>query len=257
MTEPVRVLVLGGTSEARELVAHLSGVPGLVAIASLAGRTREPLALATTTRVGGFGGVAGLTRYLRDEGIAALIDATHPFAAQISHHAAEAAAAVGLPRLMLVRPAWEPVAGDRWQPVANHAAAAAQVPDLGQRIFLSIGRQELAAFAPLQNLWFLMRAIDPPAPELPLPPGELLLQRGPFALDEERSLLQRYGIEAVVSKNSGGAATYAKIAAARELQLPVVMVQRPPLPVGEQVASAAAAIAWLQQQLPSGGFKAP
>jgi len=247
MTEPVRVLVLGGTGEARELVAHLSNLPGLVAIASLAGRTREPLALAATTRVGGFGGAAGLTHYLQAERIAALVDATHPFAAQISYHAAEAAAAAGIPRLMLVRPPWEPADGDRWLLVPSHAAAAAQVPALGKRTFLSIGRQELAAFAPLQHLWFLMRAIEPPEPGTLLPPGKLLLQRGPFTLEAERALLQDYDLEVVVTKNSGGAATYAKIVAARELQLPVVVVQRPPLPPGEQVASPEAALAWLQR----------
>ncbi|NJL00863.1 MAG: cobalt-precorrin-6A reductase [Spirulinaceae cyanobacterium SM2_1_0] len=252
MTTASRVLILGGTGEARHLAARLAERPEIEAIASLAGRTQQPNPLAIPMRVGGFGGVAGLVAYLQTQQIAALIDATHPFAAQISHHAATAAAKTGIPHLQLVRPAWQPVTGDRWLAADSHATAAALLPGLATRIFLSIGRQELAAFAHLRQLWFLMRAIEPPPPEQPQPPGQLLLQRGPFTLAAERSLLQSHRIEAIVSKNSGGEATVAKLIAARELGLPVVMVQRPPLPPGERVAEVEGAIAWLQATLGCG-----
>jgi precorrin-6A/cobalt-precorrin-6A reductase len=186
---------------------------------------------------------------LRKQQIDGLIDATHPFAAQISFNAAAAAAEVGIPHLMLIRPVWERTEGDRWIEVDDHEAAAATLPDLAQRIFLTIGRQELAAFAHLQDLWFLMRMIDPPLPDAAVPPGKLLLERGPFSLDEERSLLKQYQIGAIVSKNSGGDATYAKIIAARELGIPVVMIQRPPIPPGDSVADIESALAWLKNTL--------
>jgi precorrin-6A/cobalt-precorrin-6A reductase len=203
-------------------------------------------------RIGGFGGTEGLIDGIRNNEIDLLIDATHPFATHISHHAATAAQACGLPHLMLVRPSWEPVAGDRWLAVESIAAAVAVLPAVARRVFLSIGRQELAAFASLQNLWFLMRMIDPPVPDTPVPPGTLVLARGPFALDDERQLLQTYAIEAIVSKNSGGDATYAKMTAARELGLPVVMIQRPPLPEGERVPDVEQAMAWLIRHLDGG-----
>jgi precorrin-6A/cobalt-precorrin-6A reductase len=190
--------------------------------------------------------VEGLINYLRQEQIDITIDATHPFADRMSFNAATAAAEVGIPYLMLIRPGWEPVAGDRWIEVANNEAAAAVLPGLGRRIFLTIGRQELSAFAHLQHLWFLMRSIDPPAPGTPVPPGKMLLERGPFTLKLERSRLQEYGIDAIVSKNSGGDATYAKIIAARELSLPVVMVQRPRTPEGDRVHTIEDALEWLR-----------
>ncbi|TVQ58183.1 MAG: cobalt-precorrin-6A reductase [Spirulina sp. DLM2.Bin59] len=242
-----RVLILGGSGDAVGLAARVADLPGLRVITSLAGRTRQPLVTSPHTRIGGFGGVAGLVDYLRSQSIDLLIDATHPFAAQISHHAATAAATVGLPHLMLIRPAWEESSGDQWRSVDSHAAAAAQCAQWGGRIFLTIGRQELAAFAHLQDHWFLMRMIDPPHPDAAIPPGQVLLARGPFALSEERSLLQDHGIEAIVSKNSGGAATYSKIIAARELGLPVIMIQRPPMPRGDRATNIETALSWLQQ----------
>lgn len=241
----MRVLILGGTGDAAELATQASNLAGLEIISSLAGRTQTPTVPIGQVRVGGFGGAPGLADYLRAERIAALIDATHPFAAQISWNAAEAAQQCDLPFLRLVRPGWQPVAGDRWIEVESHAAAAEAVSDLAQRIFLTIGRQELAAFAHLNDRWFLMRMIDPPQPDAPLPPGELLLERGPFTLEHEQALLQTYRIEAIVSKNSGGAATYAKIAAARLAGLPIVMVQRPVMPAGKQVGDVAGALRWL------------
>ena len=243
-----RVLILGGTGDAIALAAQAAQIPDLEVITSLAGRTQHPATPIGSIRVGGFGGAAGLADYLRDRQVDAIIDATHPFAAQITWNAAAAAIAVKIPHLMFIRPAWEKTIGDRWIEVASHEAAAAVLPALAQRIFLTIGRQELAAFAHLDQ-WFLMRMIDPPASDVPVPNGLLLLERGPFALDEERSLLLKHSIGAIVSKNSGGDATYAKIIAARELEIPVVMVQRSPLPTGAQVANLTEALNWLQSTL--------
>ena len=244
-----RVLILGGTGDAAQLAAQAVALPGVEVITSLAGRVRQPMAPAGRMRLGGFGGAAGLVDYVREQHIDLLIDATHPFATHMSHHAATAAQACGLLHLMLVRPPWEPVSGDRWLAVESIAAAVTVLPGVARRVFLTIGRQELAAFAPLQDLWFLMRMIDPPGPDTPVPPGMVVLERGPFTLEDERQLLQTYAIEAIVSKNSGGDATYAKMIAARELGLPVVMIQRPPMPAGEQVADVEHAIAWLKQHL--------
>jgi precorrin-6A/cobalt-precorrin-6A reductase len=244
-----RVLILGGTGDATKLVTQVSALPGIEVITSLAGRVRQPVTPAGKVRIGGFGGTDGLVNYVREQQIDLLIDATHPFAAQMSRHAADAALTCGVPHLMLVRPPWKPVVGDRWLSVENIAAAVEILPEVGRRVFLTIGRQELAAFASLQDLWFLMRMIDPPRSDTPVPPGTLLLARGPFALEDERQLLQTYAIEAIVSKNSGGDATYAKIRAARELGLPVVMIERLPLPGGEQVADVEQAMSWLVRHL--------
>lgn len=249
-TNQKRVLILGGTGEAAELTTKIEQIPGVEAIASFAGRTEKTRAEINrvSTRTGGFGGVNGLVDYLRQERIDILIDVTHPFAAQISFNAAQAADECGIPRLMLVRPAWEKQPGDNWISVANNQAAAEALPGLAERIFLTIGRQELSAYAHLKTIWFLMRMIDPPAADVPVPPGKLLLERGPFSLTQERSLLQEYQIGAIVSKNSGGDATYAKIVAARELGIPVVMVQRPSVPEGEKVADVERVLEWLKNR---------
>jgi len=243
-----RILILGGTGDAAALATELARWPDVEVISSLAGRTQIPAIPDGTTRIGGFGGLAGLTAYLHQQQISHLIDATHPFAAQISWTAAEAAQAVGVARLMLVRPAWEKMPEDDWTEVESHAAAAAVLPGLADRVFLTIGRQELGAFAHLTQIWFLMRMIDPPLPDAARPPGQLLLERGPFRLPDELALLSQHQIAAIVSKNSGGAATYAKIQAARKLGLPVVMVQPPPMPAGDRVSEIADALAWIQGQ---------
>jgi precorrin-6A/cobalt-precorrin-6A reductase len=245
----VRVLILGGTGDAAQLAAKLSAFPDLEVISSLAGRTLHPTLPTGLFRSGGFGGAEGLMAYLQDQDIKALIDATHPFAAQMSWNAAAATAKTGVPYLRLERPAWTKERGDRWIEVETVEAAVEAIPAEAKRVFLTIGRQQLAPFASLTHLWFLMRAIDPPGAQLPLPQGELLLDRGPFSLEQERQLLQDYRIDAVVSKNSGGTATYPKLIAARELNLTVVMVQRPAMPSGETVANGEGAIAWLFQTL--------
>jgi len=242
-----RLLILGGTTEAAELAARASEIPHLDVISSLAGRTQQPNNPSGIVRIGGFGGAAGLINYLQDHQIDLLIDATHPFAARISWNAATAADRVSIPRLSIVRPAWEPE--PHWIKAESNEAAAAILPDLAQRIFLTIGRQELSAFAHLTQLWFLMRMIDPPVAGIPTPPGQVLLARAPFSVEQERSWMQDYEIQAIVSKNSGGDATASKLIAARELKLPVVMVQRPIMPTGDCVSEVNAAFLWIHQQL--------
>ncbi|MCC5666173.1 cobalt-precorrin-6A reductase [Nostoc sp. CHAB 5784] len=244
----MRVLILGGTGDAAELAARVSTIQGLETITSLAGRTREPSVPLGDLRVGGFGGVAGLASYLRVMQIDLLIDATHPFATQISFNAAAAATEVGVPRLMLIRPPWEKVSGDRWIEV-DSVEAAASVANQAQRVFLTVGRQELAAFAHLEKIWFLMRMIDPPSDDALVPAGMILCDRGPFTLNNEKQILIHNKIDTIVSKNSGGDATKSKIIAARELGVKVVMVNRPAIPPGKQVADVDGALAWLFDKL--------
>lgn len=239
-----RILVLGGTELAFQLAEALNSL-GLTVITSLAGRTIQPRTPAGLLRVGGFGGVVGLVAYLQQERIDAVVDATHPFAAQMSQQAAIATHTCQIPRLMLVRPAWEMQEGDRWLPVPTLIAAAEILSGLAQRIFLAIGRQDLATFAPLRQLWFLMRLLEVPPEEVLLPPGKILYGRPPFTIEQERHWMREYNIEALVSKNSGGS-TDAKLQVARELNLPVVMVERPPLPEGQQVATVADAVEWVR-----------
>lgn len=193
---------------------------------SLAGRTSAPAPQAGAVRTGGFGGAGGLADYLFAGGFGALVDATHPFAAGISRNAAEAARRAGLPLLRLSRPAWRPVEGDRWAEVGGMEAAPAALGPAPRRVFLAIGRQEIGVFRAAPRHSYLVRSIEPPAPDA-LPGAEILLARGPFNEADERRLLEERAIEVIVAKNSGGEATYAKIAAARALGLPVVMVLRP------------------------------
>ncbi|HJD85076.1 MAG TPA: cobalt-precorrin-6A reductase [Kitasatospora aureofaciens] len=244
---PAHVLVLGGTTEGRALAAALDGRPSLRVTSSLAGRVARPRLPAGQVRVGGFGGPDGLAAWLRAEGVAAVVDATHPFAAGMSRNAALEAAATGVPLLVLRRPGFAPVPGDRWHPVPSLPAAAELLPGLGRRVFLSSGRQGIGAFAHLDGLHFLARSVDPPEP--PLPPSlEVLLDRGPFSLDGERALLRDHRIDVVVTKDSGGTATAPKLTAARELALPVVVVERPPVPEGVPVAAdVAGAVRWLER----------
>jgi precorrin-6A/cobalt-precorrin-6A reductase len=220
----VNVLVLGGTTEARVLAGEL--VAGHDVTVSLAGRVRSPLPLPGRVRIGGFGGVDGLAAWLRVHHTDVVVDATHPFASTMTVHADAACAAVGVPLLRLQRPAWTPVDGDDWRLVADLPAAAEVLARLGDRVFLSTGRTGLAVFAGVDR-WFLVRSVDPPDPPVPAR-MEVVLDRGPFTLDGERALLRDHAIDVLVTKNSGGPAP--KLAAARELGVPVVMVERPPLP---------------------------
>ncbi|GAB1332809.1 cobalt-precorrin-6A reductase [Streptomyces sennicomposti] len=227
----MHVLILGGTAEARRLAELLHGVPGLELTSSLAGRVAGPRPLPGATRVGGFGGADGLTAWLGEHGVDAVVDATHPFAETISHHAARAAATARVPLLALRRPGWAPVAGDRWHEVGSTAEAARVLPALGRRVFLTTGRLGLAAFADLDDLWFLVRSVDAPRPPHPSR-MEVLLDRGPFTLAGERELLRRHRVDVVVTKDSGGTATAPKLTAAREAGLPVVVIRRPSAPEG-------------------------
>ncbi|MFH8484669.1 cobalt-precorrin-6A reductase [Streptomyces longisporoflavus] len=246
----MHVLILGGTTEARRLAETLvAELPaGARVTSSLAGRVASPKLPPGEVRVGGFGGADGLAAWLRTHRVSALIDATHPFAETISFNAAAAAAAAHVPLLALRRPGWVPAEGDTWHPVGSLAEAAEVLPGLGQRVFLTTGRMGLAAFAGLDRLWFLMRSVD--APDAPHPPRmEVLLDRGPFTLEGERELIRRHRIDVVVTKDSGGAATAPKLAAAREAGIPVVVVRRPPVPGGVSVAGTPQeALAWLRAQ---------
>ncbi|MFJ8027904.1 cobalt-precorrin-6A reductase [Streptomyces sp. NPDC096311] len=223
------VLVLGGTTEARRLAAELAARPGVRVTTSLAGRVSRPGALDGDVRVGGFGGADGLARWLSEHRVDAVVDATHPFAAAITANAARAAAATGIPAVVLRRPGWTPGPDDRWHWVGSLPEAAALLPSLGRRVFLTTGRLGLAAFAHLSELHFLVRTVEPPEPPMPQD-MEVLLTRGPFTPDDELALLRAHRVDVLVTKDSGGEATAAKLTAARDLALPVVVVRRPPLP---------------------------
>jgi precorrin-6A/cobalt-precorrin-6A reductase len=240
-----RVLILGGTAEAVALAETSAARPGVEVISSLAGRTRTPTLPPGEVRTGGFGGAEGLARFLIEGGIHRLIDATHPFAARISAHAEEACRRTQVPRLRLLRPPWQREPNDRWIDVADLAEAARRLPRLGRRVFLTVGHRDLEAFAGL-DLWFLVRTIEPPKTTLPLFRAvHWLAGRGPFAVEDELKLFRAHDIDVLVTKASGGDATYAKLVAARRLGLPVVMIRRPPPPPGPVVGSVEAALAWL------------
>ncbi|APY85868.1 cobalt-precorrin-6A reductase [Streptomyces alfalfae] len=248
----MHVLILGGTTEGRRLAELLVSAAGTRVTSSLAGRVAAPRLPPGEVRVGGFGGAEGLAAWLREHRVDALIDATHPFAGTISFNAAAAAASAHVPLLALRRPGWVASPGDDWHPVGSLEQAARVLPALGERVFLTTGRMGLAAFAgdpDLDRLWFLVRSVD--APEPPCPARmEVLLERGPFTLDGERGLLRRHRIDVVVTKDSGGAATAPKLAAAREAGIPVVVVERPPAPEGVPVASTPEeAAAWVGTDL--------
>ena len=245
MASPLPLLLLGGTTEAAALAQALAGDGRFAPTLSLAGRTRAPLRPPVPWRLGGFGGIAGLADYLRATGTRAVLDATHPFAATMKRHAAAAARLTGAARLTLLRPAWQPGPGDRWTGVPGMAEAAATLGPTPRRVFLAIGRQELAAFAAAPQHRYLIRSVDPPDPALLPPNTEWIEGRGPFEAAAEQALLATHGIEAVVCKNSGGDATRGKLDAARALGLPVVMVARPPPPEPPLATEVAGALRWL------------
>jgi precorrin-6A/cobalt-precorrin-6A reductase len=245
----MRILILGGTAEARQLAERLAARAGLSVTLSLAGRTAAPAQQPVPVRVGGFGGVAGLSAYLRAERITALVDATHPFAALISGNAARAAAAASIPLLALRRPPWSPVPGDRWTEIADAEEAQRALGSAPRRVFLALGRQQLAAYVGAPQHYYLVRSVDPVEPPLALPQATYLIARGPFAEPAERALLTTHAIDVVIARNSGGVATYGKIAAARALGLEVLLLRRPRLVPAPNVASVAEAVAWLDHAL--------
>ena len=243
----MRLLILGGTTEASELGRALAGDARFVAEMSLAGRTRNPLPQPLPCRTGGFGGAEGLARYLVDNRIDALIDATHPFAARMTANAVVAAHATGTKLLVVLRPAWEPATGDRWNTVADMEAAAVALGAAPRRVFLTVGQKDLLPFRAAPQHRYVLRSVDPPSPETLPPDVEVIAARGPFMEADERRLLVGHRIDVIVTKNSGGHATQAKLAAARALGLPVVMVRRPPAPPAETVARVSQVLEWLER----------
>jgi precorrin-6A/cobalt-precorrin-6A reductase len=243
------LLILGGTGEAAALARGALARFGdsMIVTTALAGRTRQPGPIPGQVRIGGFGGAAGLAAYMMAQDVDRLIDATHPFAAEISRGARLAASRTGVPRLTLRRPPWHRHPLDRWIEVDSLEAAALLVGRVGRRAWLTVGANSIAAFAPATGVRFLVRLIDPPREPLPLRFCEVVTGRGPFSLAEERHLLERHAIEVLVCKASGGSATEAKLLAARELSLPVIMVRRPPAEPGASAETVEAALDWLEE----------
>lgn len=247
LNQPKNILILGGTIESRKLAEKLVDDPNFRVITSLAGRTNLILKIPGELRIGGFGGIQGLIEYLQRAQIDFLIDATHPFATQISHNAAIAAQSLGIPHLVLVRKPWQREREDNWLEVEKMEEAAKIAFNYG-KVLLTIGRQQLEYFAenpksPNKITWFLIRSIE--APNIQILNSQILLERPPFSLESEKELLIKHQIEAIVSKNSGGTETYHKILAARELRIPIIMVQRPVIAKVDQVETMDQAIAWL------------
>jgi precorrin-6A/cobalt-precorrin-6A reductase len=238
-----RILLLGGTTEAN-LMAQAIAKAGLAGVYSYAGRTEAPMGQPIHMRVGGFGGVEGLRAYLQAEGISHVIDATHPFAAQMSTNAVAACEAEGVPLIALERAPWVAGEGDRWTQVPDIAAAVVALNGPPQRVFLAIGRQHIDAFAAQPQHQYLLRLVDTPSGPLPFP-AEVVVARGPFDVAGDTALMQEHGTEVVVAKNAGGKGAVAKIAAARALGLPVVMIDRPAIPPRRVARSVAEVMAWL------------
>jgi precorrin-6A/cobalt-precorrin-6A reductase len=247
MTSRQTILILGGTGEGIALAEALQSVPNVRVVSSLAGRVANPKLPVGEVRIGGFGGVAGLTEYLRNNEIAAVIDATHPFARRMGWHAAEATAAARVPLLRLERPAWIAQPGDNWTLVNDWDEAVAVLRISAKRAFLALGRQELAPFTALTDIAFVIRAVEQPEADIKFADAEIVLARGPFNLADERQLLQSRRIDCIVCKNSGGDAADAKLRAARELGIHVVMQRRPARPDVSQVGDIAGAVDWVRK----------
>lgn len=247
------ILILGGTSEASALARRLAERPDLPACLSYAGRVRHPMAQPIPTRVGGFGGVDGLIAYLQTEGVRAVVDATHPFAAQMTAHALAAAAATGVPLLRLTRAPWQAALGDRWTIVADMEAAVRALPRAPARVFVALGRNEIAALRQAPQHHYVLRMVDPPDDPLALPSHDIVIARGPFTEEADMALLAERRVDLVMAKNSGGPASVGKIIAARRLHLPVIMIAPPPEPAGLLVArDTDSALVWLERVMQRG-----
>jgi len=240
----MRFLILGGTTEASALCRAVAGREGFEAVLSLAGRTKNPAPPPISCRVGGFGGIPGLIDYLRDERIDAVIDATHPFAAIMSANASAACKALAVPLAVFTRRPWQPVMGDQWIEVQTIEQAVSSLRQAPCRVFLTVGSLQLSAFAAVPQHYYLIRTIDPPSLDI-FPSHRLILARGPFTVEEEIALIQDERIDLLVTKNSGGEATAAKLAAARQAKIPVIMLQRPPAGDAEVIWSVEEALQWL------------
>ncbi|TFV41652.1 cobalt-precorrin-6A reductase [Bradyrhizobium frederickii] len=239
----MRALILGGTADASLLAAEIARAR-LDAVYSYGGRTRTPADQPLPTRIGGFGGVSGLADYIGREGITHVIDATHPFAAEMSRHAVEACAETATPLIALERAPWTRASGDNWIDVADVNTAAAALTEAPASVFLAIGRQHIAPFATKPQHTYTLRFVDPP--EAPLPfAADVIVSRGPFTLDSELEMMRRRGIAWIVARNSGGDGARAKIDAARRLGLPVIMISRPALPERRRVESVTDVMQWL------------
>ena len=238
------LLILGGTAEASTL-SQIIAKTEIKARLSYAGRVDRPRPQPIEKRIGGFGGVDGLVAYLRAEQITHVVDATHPFAAQMSRNAVAACARVGVPLIALSRAPWRAVDGDQWQRVPDMAGAVAALAGPRRVVMLAVGRMHLAEFAPNPQHRYLLRLVDPPEGPLPLPDCHVIVARGPFSEAEDRALMQEHGVEIVVSKNAGGRGAEAKIAAARGLGLPVIMIDRPAIPARREASDVAEVLDWI------------
>lgn len=239
-----RILLLGGTTEASALARALYNVR-IDAVYSYAGRTNAPVTQPLATRTGGFGGVQGLAAYLHAERITHVVDATHPFAAQMSRNAFAACRDTGIPLIRLERPAWVAGVGDNWQMVPQIEAIPDVLPSFPARVFLAIGKQQIDLFSSKPQHHYLLRLIDAPDAPLPVPHAKVVLARGPFSIDGDTALMRDHGITHVVAKNAGGDGARAKLDAARILCLPVIMAERPALPGDVVAASVQQVLDWL------------
>jgi precorrin-6A/cobalt-precorrin-6A reductase len=240
----MRVLILGGTSEANALAAELARA-SVDAVYSYAGRTQVPVNQPLPTRTGGFGGADGLAEAIRRDGFTHVVDATHPFAADMSRNVVAACKATATPLIALERKPWAKTPGDRWIEVADIPAAVSALPEQPARVFLAIGRQHIAPFSAKPQHAYTLRFVDAPGEAVPLANADIIVSRGPFAREDELTLLRSREIEWIVARNSGGEGTRAKIDAARELALPVIMIQRPALPDRLRAESVAKVMHWL------------
>jgi len=238
------VLVLGGTMEASALARALADA-GIPATLSYMGRVERPKQQPIPVRIGGFGGVPGLVSYLRDHRVTHLVDATHPFAAQMSTNAVQAAEETGVPLIALTRPPWEPGPGDRWTRVPDIESAVAALKGPPQRVMLAIGRMHLAEFVAQPQHHYLLRLVDDPTEPPPLPHHTVIVDRGPFSAQADKALMRNHAIDHVVAKNAGGTGSVSKLVAARTLGLPVLMIDRPQIPPRPIAHEVAAVLDWL------------
>ena len=244
----MRLLLLAGTTEARQLAAALANEPRVRVTASLAGATRTPRPLGVITRIGGFGGEEGFVSYLKRESIDAVLDATHPFATAISHRSWALCRKLNVPYMQFLRPAWMPAPGDRWTFLNSEEDAARFIPE-GSRVFVATGRQTLRRYENMEGRQMICRQIDPPSGPFPLKSGYFLMGRPPFSVQSEVQLFTRLKIDWLIVKNAGGAASRSKLEAARQLNMPVAMIRRPLQPEGAKLETIAAALGWVRRQV--------